>query len=226
MNLLNLPLKSGWKKLLTEEMNKPYFEKIGHNLQTIKDKEEIILPPHDLIFEAFNRTPLNKIKIIILGQDPYHKVGQAMGLSFSVPKGVTTPPSLRNIYKEMNTDVGSDIPTHGDLKKWADQGVLLLNAILTVSQGQAGSHRKIGWQAFTDRVIELLSAEKEHLVFMLWGNFAKEKSNLIDASKHLILKAAHPSPLARGAYFGSKHFSQANAYLTEHNIDPIDWSIE
>ena len=161
----------------------------------------------------------------MLGQDPYHGPGQAMGLSFSVPRGVRVPPSLKNIYKEMATDVGTTAPRHGDLTSWAEQGVLLLNAMLTVEHKKAGSHRKIGWQQFTDKVIKTLSDRRDGLVFMLWGNFARSKKDLIDTGKHLVLEAAHPSPLARDAYMGSKHFSQANAYLQQHGLAPIDWQL-
>jgi uracil-DNA glycosylase len=162
---------------------------------------------------------------LILGQDPYHNPNEAMGLSFSVPKTVRVPPSLKNIYKELQTDVNIATPTHGDLTSWAKQGVFLLNAMLTVEAGKAGSHQSIGWQHFTDAVISTVSAQKENVVFMLWGNFAKKKKDLIDASKHLILEAAHPSPLAGGAFFGCQHFSKANEYLTEKGNNPIDWNV-
>ena len=163
--------------------------------------------------------------MVILGQDPYHSPGQAMGLSFSVPRGVRTPPSLVNIYKELNTDLQIPLAVHGDLTTWAAQGVFLLNAMLTVEHKKPGSHKKIGWQDFTDAVIQTLSAKRDKLIFMLWGNFAKEKSTLIDDNKHLVLEAAHPSPLARGAYFGSQHFSKANAYLKTHGMTEIDWRL-
>lgn len=214
-----------WKELLESEFSQEYFAAIESNLLDINHKRNIIYPPVEFIFHAFNCTPLNKIKVIILGQDPYHKPNQAMGMSFSVPKGIKIPPSLKNIFKEMVNDVGSPIPEHGDLSSWAEQGVLLLNAILTVSHKQPASHQQIGWQFFTDRVIELISTHTENVVFMLWGNFAQKKSKLIDDKKHLILKAAHPSPLARGAFFGSRHFSKANNYLQAHGKEEIAWTL-
>ena len=178
-----------------------------------------------MIFNAFTQTPFDKVKVVILGQDPYHNEHQAMGLSFSVPKDVKAPPSLVNVYKEIKADLDLPIPTHGDLTAWAQQGVFLLNAILTVEKGQAGSHQKSGWQNFTDAVIKRLSDEREHLVFMLWGNFAKQKGALIDKNKHKVLEAAHPSPLAGNAFSGCKHFSQANDYLKQNGIAPIDWRV-
>ena len=225
MNPTEVNIESSWKEALSEEFQKAYFEGIVHYIKTSYKEGKVIYPPGKLIFNAFNLTPLSQVKVIILGQDPYHNPGEAMGLSFSVPKGVRTPPSLKNIYKELQSDLSHPVPNHGDLSTWADQGVLLLNAMLTVEKNKAGSHRKIGWQLFTDAVIETLSKNKSNLVFMLWGNFAKSKASLIDASKHLVLQAAHPSPLARGAFFGSKHFSQANNYLLKNNIDPIAWNI-
>ncbi len=179
-----------------------------------------------MIFNAFNQTPYHQVKVVILGQDPYHQPGQAMGLSFSVKAGCKIPPSLVNIYKELNKDIGMPIPTTGDLTHWAKQGVLLLNSVLTVRANEPASHSKIGWTAFTDDVIKLLSNEKSELVFILWGNFASQKQILIDATKHKILKAAHPSPLsAYNGFFGCKHFSTTNQYLTQVKKDPIDWSI-
>ena len=178
-----------------------------------------------MIFNAFNLTPLDKTKVVIIGQDPYHRQGQAMGLSFSVPKGVTVPPSLKNIYKEINQDLNIPPAQHGDLTHWASQGVLLLNAILTVQAGNAGSHAKIGWQQFTDGVIRSLSDHKEGLIFLLWGNFAKSKASLIDESKHHVLKAAHPSPLARNAFSGCAHFSKTNEILRKQGQKEIDWRV-
>jgi len=221
----NVKIEDSWKKVLKEEFEQPYFQTIVSFLKAEKAKGTIIYPPGPLIFNAFEQTPFEKVKVVVLGQDPYHGPGQAMGLSFSVPLGVRPPASLKNIYKEMNTDVGATIATHGDLTKWAQQGVFLLNAMLTVEHKKAGSHKKIGWQNFTDAVIRTLSEEREGLVFMLWGNFAKAKGDLIDGTKHLVLNAAHPSPLAGGAYFGSKHFSQANAYLKEQGKEEIDWQV-
>nr|MBP9078270.1 uracil-DNA glycosylase [Haliscomenobacter sp.] len=171
-------------------------------------------------------TPFDRVKVVVLGQDPYHNPGEAMGLCFSVPKGIRIPPSLQNIYKELQNDAGVSIPSHGDLSRWAENGVFLLNAMLTVEKNKPGSHQSIGWQLFTDRVIQLLSEKRQGLVFLLWGNFARKKAGLIDASRHLILEAAHPSPLAKGAFFGCKHFSKANAYLQSQGKSPVDWQLE
>ncbi len=219
-------IEASWKSLLKDEFEKPYFADIKTHLQAFKRQGKVIYPPGKLIFNAFNSTPVDQVKVVILGQDPYHNPGEAMGLSFSVPQGKRIPPSLKNIFKELQQDVGCSIPAHGDLTSWAQQGVLLLNAMLTVNHNEAGSHRKIGWQQFTDAAIRNLSAHSSGIVFMLWGNFAKAKVSLIDEHKHLILTAAHPSPLARGAFFGSQHFSKANAYLKEHGKAPIDWQIK
>ncbi len=190
-------------------------------------QQHLVFPPTDLVFNAFKLTPLSDVKVVILGQDPYHNDGQAHGLSFSVPAGMAIPPSLRNIYSELKSDIaGFDVPTHGDLTKWAQQGVLLLNATLTVRAHTAASHQKKGWEAFTDAVIAAISKEKEHVVFLLWGSYAIKKSGLIDANKHLILTAVHPSPLSvyRG-FYGCKHFSQTNSYLQAHGLKPIDWQV-
>lgn len=221
----NIKIEDSWKNLLKEEFTQPYFQSISTYLKNEIAAGKIIYPPGKLIFNAFDTTPVDKVKVVILGQDPYHNPGEAMGLSFSVPRGVRVPPSLRNIYKELSSDVGMEIPQHGDLTKWAEQGVLLLNAMLTVEKNTPRSHQKIGWQNFTDAVMKRLSDHKEHLVYMLWGGFAKKKKYLIDNGKHLVLEAAHPSPLAGGAYFGSKHFSQANAFLKAHNLGEIDWDL-
>ncbi len=218
-------IEESWKAALADQFTQPYFQSLATFLRQQKAAGKTIYPPGSLIFNAFNTTPFDEVKVVILGQDPYHNPGEAMGLSFSVPKGVRTPPSLKNIYKELNTDLGVKVPNHGDLTNWAKQGVFLLNAMLTVEHKRAGSHQKIGWQDFTDAVIRTLSSEREHLVFMLWGNFAKRKKELIDTSKHLVLEAAHPSPLAGGAYFGSRHFSQANIYLKQHGLEPINWEL-
>ena len=211
--------------MLAEAFEQPYFEAIRNYLLKEKNDGKVVFPPGPLIFNAFNQTPFDRVKVIILGQDPYHNPGEAMGLSFSVPQGVRIPPSLQNIYKEINSDLGLPMPLHGDLTHWASQGVLLLNAMLTVEAGKPGSHQNIGWQTFTDAVIRRLSGQREHLVFMLWGRFAQGKKALIDPAKHLILEAAHPSPLARDAFKGCRHFSLANTYLQENGKNGIDWSI-
>jgi len=216
-------IEKTWKKALEDEFQKEYFQNLAQFLKSEKAHAKKIYPPGSLIFNAFQLTPWDKVKVIILGQDPYHNPGEAMGLCFSVPKGTRIPPSLKNIFKELNTDIGIELPDHGDLTAWAQQGVLLLNAMLTVEHKKPGSHAKAGWQNFTDNIIKTLSDKKEGLVFLLWGNFAKSKATMINSDKHLILEAAHPSPLARGAYFGSKHFSQTNAYLKEKNKIEINW---
>ena len=221
----NVKIEESWKQALSEEFTQPYFQSLATFLKTEKAAGKKIYPPGSLIFNAFNTTPFEDVKVVILGQDPYHNPGEAMGLSFSVPKGVRIPPSLRNIYKELNEDLSVSIPNHGDLTRWAEQGVFLLNAMLTVEHRTPRSHQKIGWQDFTDAVIHKLSTEQEGLVFMLWGGFARKKKELIDKSKHLVLEAAHPSPLAGGAYFGSKHFSKANDYLQKQGKEQIDWSL-
>lgn len=218
-------IEPSWKEALKDEFDQPYFQGIVSFLKNEKAAGKVIYPPGGLIFNAFDTTPFEKVKVVVLGQDPYHNPGEAMGLCFSVPKGVRIPPSLVNIYKELQTDVGASIPSHGDLTAWAQQGVFLLNAMLTVEKNQAASHQKIGWQTFTDAVIRKLSQQREHLVFMLWGGFAKKKKELIDTSRHLVLEAAHPSPLAGGAFFGCRHFSQANEYLAKHGVEPVDWQV-
>ncbi|MEO7174424.1 MAG: uracil-DNA glycosylase [Saprospiraceae bacterium] len=223
MSASKVEIEESWGEILSEEFEKPYFLKLRDYLKAQKGSGKVIFPPGPKIFNAFNHTPLHKVKVVILGQDPYHQPGQAMGLSFSVPAGIGVPASLKNIYKELHQDTGKIIPSNGDLTGWADQGVFLLNSMLTVEANQAGAHKAIGWQTFTDRVIQLLSEHQEHLVFLLWGNFAREKQGLIDADKHLILEAAHPSPLARGAFFGCKHFSKANEWLVAKGIEPIRW---
>lgn len=221
----DVKIEASWKEVLSHQFDQPYFEALVSFLKQEKNAGKKIYPPGPLIFNAFAKTPFDSVKVVILGQDPYHNPGEAMGLSFSVPKGIRVPPSLKNIYQELGTDVDFTAPNHGDLSHWAGQGVFLLNSMLTVEHKKAGSHRQIGWQNFTDAVIRQLSEQKNGLVFMLWGNFARSKKELIDPDKHLILEAAHPSPLARGAYFGSKHFSQANAYLTKNGKTPIDWRL-
>ena len=224
INLDDVRIESGWKEALREEFLSEYFAKIKENLLAAKARE-IIYPPGNLIFNAFNLTPFERVRAVILGQDPYHGAHQAMGLSFSVPHGVRIPPSLVNIYKEIKSDLGISEPASGDLSYWAKQGVLLLNASLSVGANRANSHSGFGWQIFTDAVIKILSARRQSLVFMLWGNFAKAKSALIDAQRHLILTAAHPSPLAGGAFFGCKHFSRCNEYLRAHGLGEIDWDL-
>ncbi|WP_291938066.1 uracil-DNA glycosylase [Campylobacter sp.] len=224
INLDNVRIESGWKEALREEFLSEYFAKIKENLLAAKARE-IVYPPGNLIFNAFNLTPFERVRAVILGQDPYHGAHQAMGLSFSVPRGVRIPPSLVNIYKEIKSDLGISEPASGDLSYWAKQGVLLLNASLSVGANRANSHSGFGWQIFTDAVIKILSARRQSLVFMLWGNFAKAKSTLIDAQRHLILTAAHPSPLAGGAFFGCKHFSRCNEYLRAHGLGEIDWDL-
>ena len=221
----NVKIEESWKRVLASEFEQPYFQAVTTFVRKEMAEGKTLYPPGPLIFNAFTQTPFDKVKVVILGQDPYHNAGQAMGLSFSVPQTVKAPPSLVNVYKEIKADLDVPIPTHGDLTGWAQQGVFLLNAILTVEAGNAGSHQKSGWQFFTDAVIKRLSEEREHLVFMLWGNFARNKRVYIDKTKHLILEAAHPSPLAGNAFSGCRHFSQANAYLVKNGLEPIDWRI-
>jgi uracil-DNA glycosylase len=213
-----------WKDKLNSEYNKPYFIELTNFVNQERSKGEVY-PKKEDVSRAFKLTPLESLKVVIIGQDPYHGPNQANGLSFSVHKSIKPPPSLVNIFKELHTDVGCPIPNHGDLTNWALQGVLLLNATLTVRAGEPGSHQKRGWETFTDSVIKYISDEKEQCVFLLWGNYAKSKAELINPDKHLVLQAAHPSPLARGAFFGSKPFSQTNAYLTKHHKQPINWDL-
>ncbi len=224
--IMEVKMETTWKNALSNLFDKPYFVQIAAHLKTEKALKRIIYPKGSLIFNAFEQTPYEKVKVVILGQDPYHNPGQAMGLSFSVPEGVKPPPSLMNIYKELQKDIGMSIPTTGDLTPWANQGVLLLNAVMTVRENEPASHGKIGWMEFTDNVIKHLSDQKEGLVFLLWGNFAIQKQVLIDATKHKILKAPHPSPLsAHNGFFGCKHFSQTNEYLVHQKLQPIDWKL-
>ena len=223
---MDVKIESQWKSVLSDEFSKPYFRELAAFLHREKDAGQTIYPPGSLIFNAFALTPFNDVKVVILGQDPYHNPGQAHGLSFSVPDGVALPPSLRNIYKEIENDLGISLQgKSGNLTGWARQGVFLLNAILTVRAYSAASHSRIGWITFTDSVIKAISDHKEGVVFMLWGNFARSKKALIDGSKHLVLEAAHPSPLAGGAFFGCRHFSQCNAWLQSRGLSPIDWSL-
>lgn len=216
-------IEEGWKTALSDEFSQAYFAGIKQFILAQKASGKKVYPPGSLVFNAFNLTPYEQVKAVILGQDPYHGAGQAHGLCFSVPVGIKPPPSLVNIFKELKNDVGIEMPPHGNLEKWAAQGVLLLNASLTVNAGEANSHALCGWQRFTDAAIKKISEEKSGIVFMLWGNFARAKKNLIDTSKHFVLEAAHPSPLSRGAFFGSKHFSAANRLLLQQQKQPIDW---
>lgn len=222
----NVKIEASWKQVLHKEFEKPYFSKLKAQLIADIKAGKTIYPPNDLIFKAFELSPFEQTKVVILGQDPYHNPGEAMGLCFSVPHGVNVPPSLKRIYKEVGKDIGCPAPVHGDLTKWGTQGVLLLNAILTVEKNSAGAHRRYGWQQFTDAVIEHINGALDHVVFMLWGNFAKSKALLIDEQRHLILKSVHPSPLAGNAFFDNNHFSKANEYLRKHNKTPIDWCIK
>ena len=225
INANEIQLEKNWKRTLHSEFDKEYFRTLADFLSQRQAEGIAIYPPSDKIFHAFNLTPLEKVKVIILGQDPYHNPGEAMGLCFSVPKTKRIPPSLKNVYKEIHRDLGHPIPSHGDLSSWAEQGVLLLNAMLTVEHKKAGSHRNSGWQSFTDAVIQTLSREKDGLIFLLWGNFAKSKRILIDDTKHLILQAAHPSPLARNAFNDCRHFSKTNHYLKQNGKSEINWQI-
>ena len=224
---MDVKINATWKEALKDQFEQPYFHRIVAYLKQEKCQGKTIYPAGPNIFSAFDTTPFDKVKVVILGQDPYHNPDQAHGLAFSVQSGIQPPPSLVNIYKEIMQDVGCGIPTHGNLEKWAKQGVLLLNAALTVIAHSPMSHSKIGWHEFTNAVIKAVSDKKEHVVFMLWGAFAKSKQELIDNSKHLILTAAHPSPLsAHNGFFGCRHFSKANEWLVVQGIEPIDWSIE
>ena len=218
-------MEDSWRLKLNEEFDKQYFINIRSFLRDELSAGKIIFPPGRLLFNAFNRTPFEQVKVIILGQDPYHGPGQAMGLCFSVNKGVKQPASLKNIYKELSNDVGFKDPGHGDLSEWADQGVFLLNAMLTVERGKPGSHSKIGWQIFTDKVINILSEESEGLVFLLWGRFAQSKKKLINEFKHYVLESPHPSPLAGGGFFGNHHFSKTNDLLSRPGKKPIKWQL-
>lgn len=223
---MDVQIEESWKAALKPEFAKSYFQNIVTFLKTEKMAGRTIYPPGALIFNAFNTTSFENVKVVILGQDPYHGPGQAHGLCFSVSNGVPPPPSLVNIFKELSTDVGVAIPDHGNLTKWAEQGVLLLNASLTVRAAEPMSHSQIGWAEFTDNVIKKISAEKENVVFILWGKFAGAKQVLIDETKHLVLKAAHPSPLsAYSGFFGCRHFSKANEYLMKNGKDPINWAL-
>ena len=220
---MEVKIEESWKAHLQEEFGKPYFERLTEYVrQEYADKT--VYPPAKLIFNAFNRCPFQDVKVVIVGQDPYHEPGQAHGLCFSVPEEMSLPPSLQNIYKEITQDMGKKTPRSGNLERWAEQGVLLLNATLTVQAHRAGSHQGKGWEEFTDAAIRHLASEREHLVFILWGAYAQRKGESIDANRHLILKSPHPSPLsAHRGFFGNKHFSRANDYLKAHGKQPVDW---
>ena len=222
---MDVRIEQSWKKALAEEFDKPYFRELVAELHREKQAGITVYPPGGSIFKAFDLCPLDKVKVVILGQDPYHNPGQAMGLSFSVPEGVAAPPSLKNIFKEIESDLGIRMSGSTDLTPWARQGVLLLNSVLTVRAGAAASHSGLGWQEFTDAVIRIISETQDGVVFLLWGNYAKTKASLIDISRHHILAAAHPSPLARGAFFGCRHFSRANEILEYEGKSPIDWKL-
>lgn len=221
---MDVKIEESWKRVLAPEFEKPYFQELARKLHEEKRAGRTIYPPGPLIFNAFNLTPFPKVKVVIIGQDPYHGPGQAEGLSFSVPHGIPLPPSLVNIYREIESDLGVRLYKDGSLRGWAEQGVFLLNAVLTVRAGQPTSHSKIGWAEFTDAVIRTLSEQREGLVFLLWGNFARSKRALIDTTRHTVLEAPHPSPLARGAFFGCRHFSKTNEILAAQGETPIDWT--
>jgi len=221
-----LQLEDSWKQHLLPEFERDYMLRLRGFLQEEKRRGKTVYPPGPQIFNALNSTPLPQVKVVILGQDPYHGPGQAHGLCFSVQKGTVLPPSLRNIYKEIAADLGIPPAPHGCLQSWAEQGVLLLNAVLTVEAGRAASHQGKGWEQFTDHIIEVLNREREHLVFLLWGSYAQRKGAIIDRSRHLVLESVHPSPLsASRGFFGNHHFSNANRYLGEWGVEPIDWRV-
>jgi uracil-DNA glycosylase len=223
---MDVKIEESWKTVLKDEFDKPYFRNITEHLKTERAQGKTIYPPGPYIFNAFNTTPIARVKVVLIGQDPYHGPRQAHGLCFSVQDGIPPPPSLVNIFKELKEDIGMEIPKSGNLTKWAEQGVFMLNASLTVRAAEPMSHAKIGWAQFTDTVIRKISELQNNVVFMLWGKFAQDKRVLIDESKHCILRTVHPSPLsAHAGFFGSKHFSKANEYLASKGIDPIDWSL-
>lgn len=222
---MDVKMQPQWKETLKDEFEKEYFIHLSGFLHKEKKEGKTIYPPGGLIFNAFELTPFENVNVVILGQDPYHGSNQAHGLSFSVPDGIMAPPSLKNIYKEIENDLDIELHKNGNLTGWAKQGVFLLNAVLTVRAGEPTSHSKIGWNEFTDAVIKAISDKKEGVVFLLWGNYARTKRDLIDKSKHYILEAPHPSPLARGAFFGCRHFSKCNEILTSLGKPPIDWSL-
>ncbi|MFT7558793.1 MAG: uracil-DNA glycosylase [Flavobacteriales bacterium] len=223
---VSVKLSPSWMNVIGDELDRPYMLELQQFLQLEKSQDKTIYPAEDLIFNALNTTSIDDVKVVILGQDPYHGPGQAHGLCFSVLPGVRVPPSLRNIFKELNSSLGFGIPEHGCLQSWAEQGVLLLNATLTVEHGLAGSHQKKGWEAFTDAVIQALNSECNNLVFLLWGNYAQRKGSIIDGDRHKVLRSAHPSPLsAHRGFMGCGHFQKANEYLEAQSLAPIDWSL-
>ena len=225
MSEINPTIEKSWKEILKGEFSSQYFSELKEFLVEEKKKFRIY-PPGNMIFNAFNNTPFDKVRVVLLGQDPYHGKGQAHGLCFSVPEGIPQPPSLVNIFKELKSDLGIPLPAHGNLEKWSSQGVLLLNAILTVRANQAGSHQNRGWEKFTDSVIHNISEKLTGVIFLLWGRYAQAKEVLIDSNKHYILKAAHPSPYsADNGFYGCKHFSMTNEILSRHGLDEIDWNI-
>jgi len=221
---MNVKIETSWREILNDEFNKEYFAKLWKSVHETYDSDTTIFPPKEVIFNAFDYCHFNDVKVVILGQDPYHGTGQAHGLSFSVPDGVKAPPSLQNIFKEINTTINRGIPESGNLERWANQGVLLLNSVLTAEEGKAGAHRGLGWETFTDAVIQKISDDKDHVVFLLWGTYAQEKGKNIDTTKHLILTAPHPSPLSsyRG-FIGCNHFNKTNEYLKKYGKREIDW---
>ena len=223
--MMTVKIEPSWREALQSEFDQPYFAALAQQLHAEKAAGRTIFPPGGQIFRAFDLCPLEQTKVVILGQDPYHGYGQAMGLCFSVPQGVPAPPSLKNIFKEIESDLGVRMSGSPDLTPWARQGVLLLNAVLTVRAGEPTSHSGLGWQTFTDAVIRTVSERRDGVVFLLWGNYARGKAPLIDGARHLVLEAAHPSPLARGAFFGCRHFSRCNDYLAAHGQVPIDWKL-
>lgn len=222
----DIRLEDSWRRRLEPEFRESYMQALRAFLLDEKRAGKTLYPPGELIFNALDSTPFDAVKVVILGQDPYHGPGQAHGLCFSVQPGVAVPPSLQNIFRELHSDLGLDVPQHGCLQSWADQGVLLLNAVLTVEQGRAGAHQGKGWERFTDRVVEVLNADRDGLVFMLWGSYAQKKGQIIDRDRHLVLRSPHPSPLsAHRGFLGNKHFSQANAWLEEKGLGAIDWRL-